>query len=90
MRPATFEVQIDRVLVIGPPLDQAQAQRLRARIEQEVSERITTFRNPALPFEGETIRIDLPDLAHQTVDWERRVAQATANAIVDALRGGPK
>jgi len=90
MRPSTFEVQIDRVILVGTELDEARGRRLRVLIEEAMRERLESVRKPVQPFEGQAIRIDLPGLSPETPEWERRVASAAADAVLDALRGVPK
>jgi hypothetical protein len=90
MRPGTFEVQIERVILVGPELDEARSRRLRALIEEEMTERLESLRRPVHPFEGGAIRVDLPSLSPGSPDWERRVARAAADAVLEALRGGPR
>ena len=82
-----FEVKIDRVIVVGKELDDKRSKRLRALIEQAMSEKMTTFRTATERFEGEAIRIHLPGLSLDSVEGERRVAYATAEAVMDALLG---
>jgi hypothetical protein len=90
MTHSRFEVQIDRVIVLGPELDEDRAGNLRALIEEAIRERLESVRKHVLPFEGRESRIDLPDLSPQTPEWERRVARATADAVLGALRGERK
>jgi hypothetical protein len=90
MRPSTIEIQIERVILVGPAMDEARVRRLRALIEETIRQRAETVRKPVQAFEGRAIRIDLPSLPPETPEWERRVADAAANAVLTALRGEPK
>jgi hypothetical protein len=87
MNHTTFEVRIDRVIVSGQALDDARARRLRALIAEEMREKMAAVRAPIYPFAGEATRFDLPDLSLDTVEGERRVARAAADAAMDALHG---
>jgi hypothetical protein len=87
MRPATFELRIDRVLVVGPELDPDRARELRALIEKEMRERLESLTKPVQPYEGEAVRVDLPDLAPESPEYARRVARAAADVVENALRG---
>jgi hypothetical protein len=82
-----FEVKIDRVIVVGPKLDEKGAQRLRAFIEEAMREKMAAIREPLHGTEAAPIRIDLPGLSLETIEGARRIAYATAEAVMDALRG---
>jgi hypothetical protein len=84
---AMFVVKIGRVIVTGLSLDEARASRLRALIAEELREKMASVREPVHPFEGEAMRIDLPHLSLETIEGERRVARAAADAVMQALRG---
>ena len=83
----SFEVKIDRVIVVGPKLDEKGTQRLRALIEEAMREKMAVIRAPLHSTEGAPIRIDLPGLSLDTLEGARRIAYATAEAVMDALRG---
>jgi len=87
MKGKVFEVKIDRVIVVGPELDAHRSQRLRELIEQAMSEKIAAVQKFRERFEGEPIRLDLPGLSLDTVEGERRIAYATAEAVMNALLG---
>lgn len=87
MNGSRFEIKIDRLIVTGPALDEATGRRLRTLIEEELRNQITSLRKPVEGFQGENRRIDLPDLSLGSVEGERRVARATADAILKAMRG---
>lgn len=87
MKGRVFEIKIDRVIVVGPELDAHRSQRLRELIAQAMSDKMTTLQKFRERFEGEPIRIDLPGLSLDTVEGERRVAYATAEAVMNALLG---
>ncbi len=87
MKGRVFEIKIDRVIVVGPELDARRSQRLRSLIEQAMSEKIITVQKFQERFEGEPIRIDLPGLSLDSIEGERRVAYATAEAVMNALLG---
>jgi hypothetical protein len=87
MRSSTFEIKIDRVIVVGAKLNEAHAHGLRTLIEEEMREKMASIRKPVHPFKGEAVRIDLPGLSLDTVEGVRRVARASADAVVEALRG---
>jgi hypothetical protein len=83
----SFEVKIDRVIVFGPKIEEKAAQRLLALIHEAMREKMAQIRGPLHPDEGAPIRIDLPGLSLETVEGARRIAYATAEAVMDALRG---
>lgn len=87
MNGKAFEIKIDRVIVVGPELDARRSQRLRALIEQAMREKITTVPKFRERFEGQPIRITLPGLSLDSVEGERRVAYATAEAVMNTLLG---
>jgi len=87
MKRTVFEIKIDRVIVVGPEVDPQRSQRLRKLIEEALSEQIATVQKVQERFEGEPIRIDLPGVALNSIEGERRVAYATAEAVKNVLLG---
>jgi hypothetical protein len=87
VKKTVFEIKIDRVIVVGPEVDPQRSQRLRKLIEEALSEQIATVQKFQERFEGEQIRIDLPGVSLNSIEGERRVAYATAEAVKNALLG---
>ena len=87
MRRTVFEVKIDRVIVVGPELDPQRFQRLRELIEEAMSVKITAIQRFRERFEGAPIRIELPGVSLNSIEGERRVAYATAEAVLNVLLG---
>jgi hypothetical protein len=87
MNKRAFEIKIDRVIVVGPEIDARRSQRLGVLIEQAMREKITTVQKFRERYEGGPIRINLPGLSLDSVEGERRVAYATAEAVMNTLLG---
>lgn len=87
MKASRLEINIDRVVLIGPSVSEDQALRLRELVEQEIREKAQTHRDTVYQYAGDRIKVEMSHLSLDTPEGERRVARYMADAVMDALKG---